>query len=83
MSERERPTAPQIELLDIDGTEQPFPGQKILALTEGNKLVELNWSESWRGHIFAWARFPKAPTSVKEKMHAHYFRNVKLQEILA
>ena len=75
MSERERPTAPQVELLDIDGPDQPFPGQRILALTEGNKLVELLWAESWRPHIFGWCRYPKRSEAIKLKMKAHYFRN--------
>jgi hypothetical protein len=74
MSDHDRPTSETCSLIDIDD-EKPFPGQKILALTEGSKLIETVWSAKLVGVVFAWTPYPKIPQKVKEKLYAHYMRN--------
>jgi hypothetical protein len=79
---KERPTAKLVSLTSLRKS-RPFPGQRVLALTEGNKLVEVLWSESNASHFFAWMPYPKVPEDVKEELSEHYFRNVNKEEMLA
>lgn len=76
MSERERPTQPVVGLVSLKKS-RPFPGQRVLALTEGNKLVETVWSEANASTYFAWMPYPKVPQDVKEELREHYFRNAQ------
>jgi hypothetical protein len=69
LKDRERPTSKSCELLDLDGPLQPFPGQRVFALTLGGRLIETVWSERERGFYDAWCQYPDVPHSVKEKQN--------------
>ena len=66
MADPERPTAPQVELIDRE-IYQPNDGTRCFGLTIGGILVPLIWSHK-SCFYEAWMLSPKVPESVKRRM---------------
>lgn len=71
MAEAERPVDDVIYLIDIDD-EMPLPGQHVLALGLGGKLCETVWTKDSHEFFKAWAKFPKVPKAVKDKLRKRF-----------
>ncbi len=66
MSDPNIPTAQTVELIDAH-IQPPPTGMRVQALTRGNILVSVVWTEDSINTFDAWMYHPKVPQSVKER----------------
>lgn len=64
-------TAEVVELVDVRDKE-PENGARVLALTQGGKLVEAIWNSRSRFEYDAWSRYPRIPDAVKQRQIERY-----------
>jgi hypothetical protein len=64
-------TAEVVELVDVRDSE-PENGARVLALTQGGKLVEAVWNSRSRFEYDAWSHYPRIPTEVKQRQIERY-----------
>lgn len=64
-------TAVSVALIDVLERE-PENGSKVLALTQGGKLVETTWRHNSKNDFDAWCCFPKIPEAVKQRQVDRY-----------
>ena len=64
-------TAERVELVDVREHEPPN-GSKVLALTQGGKLVEAVWKSNSKHDFDAWGHYPKIPETVKQRQIDRY-----------
>jgi hypothetical protein len=64
-------TAETVALIDVREQEPPN-GAKVLALTQGGKLVEATWKHNSKDDFDAWCSYPKVPEAVKERQVNRY-----------
>lgn len=64
-------TAEVVELIDVR-EEEPPNGSKVLALTQGGKLVEATWKHNSKYEFDAWAMYPRVPAAVKQRQVDRY-----------
>ena len=77
MSEPDRLTRPQVELIDTED-EMPPPGMRVLALQWGGSLVPAVWTSTSHTVFDAWMPYPKIPANTKAKQAArNRWREVK------
>ena len=51
---------------------EPEAGSRVLALTQGGKLVEAVWRSNSRFEYDAWMPYPKIPDDVKQIQSERY-----------
>ena len=64
-------TAELVHLIDVLEQEPPN-GAKVLALTQGGKLVEATWKHNSKNDFDSWMPYPKIPASVKQRQVDRY-----------
>lgn len=64
-------TAEVVELMNVLDNEPPN-GAKVLALTQGGKLVEATWRHNSKNDFDAWMPYPKIPPAVKQRQVDRY-----------
>lgn len=64
-------TADVVALIDVR-EQEPENGAKVLALTQGGKLVEATWKSNSKHDFDAWCCFPKIPEAVKQRQVDRY-----------
>lgn len=60
-----------VYLIDID-EEMPNPGELVLALGIGGKLVETVWNKNSHKFFKAFMYYPRVPKVVKDKLYQLY-----------
>lgn len=66
-----RLTAESVALINTKNME-PEAGSRVLALTQGGKLVEAIWRSMSRFEYDAWMPYPKIPDDVKQIQSERY-----------
>lgn len=66
-----RRTKEVAEWIDAEAS-PPNNGEKVLALTHANKLIECEWSKHIASICDAWSPFPKVPAHIRARQAARF-----------
>lgn len=67
MSDPLRPTAPAVELIDVQIATPPN-GAKVFALGRGGVIAQVVWGKDSATFFMAWMPYPQIPLSVKTRL---------------
>lgn len=73
MADHNRPTLTAVQMKNAH-VEPPLAGQRVWALTHGNKVVEVEWKTDSIRYFDAWYPYVKVPQEIKDLQTARMLK---------